>query len=59
MTAFGSLLENLDLIYKFFWVVDMKYTPPVENVLKLLENAIFKQNTKNACMYNRTGIVAK
>ena len=43
LRAFPSLLENLDLLYKLYWVFRMKYTPAVSLVFQFLEYAVFKQ----------------
>jgi hypothetical protein len=44
LQAFSSLLENLDLLYKIFWVFQMKYTPAVNLVYRFLEVAVYKQH---------------
>jgi hypothetical protein len=43
LQAYPSLLENLDLLYKFFWVFDKKYTPAVQLFYRFLESFVYKQ----------------
>ena len=43
LEAYPSLLENLDLLCKFFWVFQMNYTPTVQLVYRFIENFVYKQ----------------
>ena len=39
----SSILDALDHLSKLFWIFDIQYTVGCENVLKLLQAAIFSQ----------------
>jgi hypothetical protein len=39
----SSILEALDRLFKLFWIFNIHYTAGCENVLKLLQTAIFNQ----------------
>ena len=43
MTAFGTLLECVDLAYKMFFVFRLKYTRRAEFIFKFIEHAVCEQ----------------
>jgi hypothetical protein len=44
LVTFSTLLENLDCLYKMFWVFDLQYTPGVHLFYKFLEHTVFEQH---------------
>ena len=48
LAAFDMLHENLDLLYRVFWIFKLKCTPSVQQVYKFLEHAVFSVCTSRA-----------
>lgn len=59
LTGFPSLLENVDMVYKLFWVFNMKYTPSAALLFKFFEFAVFKQHTGRvaSCVAELSGVL--
>ena len=48
LAAFSTLLENLDLLYKLFWVFHLEYTPSLRLLFQFIDCKIFGKTIKVA-----------